>query len=138
MLQFRETFKDGPPLMTMNMGLEGQLSRMLNPVFSPCTHGALPAPSAPGQLTFAQMQRGLYLMGKLPAKKFFLFGTPISASKSPLLHNTAFETLGLPHHYSTFETDTVDDRLREIIRSPTFGGASVTSEYSLALSLGLK
>lgn len=127
MLQFRETFKNGPPLMTMNMGLDGQLSRMLNPVFSPCTHGALPTPSAPGQLTFAQMQRGLHLMGKLPAKKFFLFGTPISASKSPLLHNTAFETLGLPHNYSRFETETVDDRLREIIRSPYFGGASVTS-----------
>ncbi|KAK4057879.1 hypothetical protein OIO90_001098 [Microbotryomycetes sp. JL221] len=131
MLQFRETFKDGPPLMTLNMGPQGQMSRILNPVFSPVTHPLLPSPSAPGQLSFAQVQTGLHLLGQLPARKFYLFGTPIAHSKSPLIHNTAFKTLGMPHEYGLFETDTVDERIRDLIRAPDFGGASVTIPHKL-------
>ncbi|KAK4055664.1 hypothetical protein OIV83_000210 [Microbotryomycetes sp. JL201] len=131
MLQFRETFKDGPPLMTLNMGPQGQMSRILNPVFSPVTHPLLPAPSAPGQLSFAQVQTGLHLLGQLPARKFYLFGTPIAHSKSPLIHNTAFTTLGMPHEYGLLETDVVDERIRSVIRSSDFGGASVTIPHKL-------
>lgn len=135
MLRFRETFKDGPPLMTMNVGPEGRLSRILSPVFGPVTHPALPASSAPGQLSFAQVQTGLHLVGRLPAKKFYLFGQPIAHSKSPLIHNTGFQTLGLPHVYGLHESATVDESVRELIRAPEFGGASVTSELDVEMIL---
>lgn len=131
MLKFREAHHEGKPLMTMNMGAQGQLSRILSPVFCPVTHPLLPFKAAPGQLSFAQVQTGLHLMGQLPAQRFYLFGTPIAHSKSPLLHNTGFTTLGLPHHYSTLETVTVDDQIQSAIRAADFGGASVTIPHKL-------
>ncbi|GAA6053965.1 hypothetical protein NBRC10513_002836 [Rhodotorula toruloides] len=130
MLRFREMFKDGKPLMTMNIGDDGRLSRILNPVFGPVSHPAITA-SAPGQLSFAQIQTGLHLIGHLPARKFYLVGSPIQHSKSPLIHNTAFKVLGLPHHYGLIESEQVNDDIKRAIRAPDFGGASVTIPLKL-------
>ncbi|KAG8760368.1 3-dehydroquinate dehydratase (3-dehydroquinase) [Serendipita sp. 396] len=121
------------PFIAINLGIEGQLSRILNPTFSPVTHPSLPVAAAPGQLSFSQIQIGLHLLGQLPRKNFFLFGSPISKSPSPTLHNTGFRVLGLPHHYSLHETSTVDDSVRQIIRSLNFGGASVTIPHKLTI-----
>ncbi|TBU57260.1 Pentafunctional AroM protein [Dichomitus squalens] len=120
---------DAKPIIAINMGVEGQMSRILNSTFSPVTHNLLPTKAAPGQLTFAQIQTALHLLGQLPAKKFYLFGTPIAHSMSPTLHNTAFEVLGLPHKYELFETETVGDEIRAAIAAPNFGGASVTIPF---------
>ena len=131
LLKFREANTSGKPLMTMNMGAEGQLSRILSPVLGPLTSPLMPTRAAPGQLSFAEVQTGLHLLGRLPAKKFALLGSPIAHSKSPLLHNTGFETLGLPHLYSFLETPTIDASVQAFIRSPDFGGASVTIPHKL-------
>ncbi|KDQ16656.1 hypothetical protein BOTBODRAFT_156573 [Botryobasidium botryosum FD-172 SS1] len=121
------------PLIAINMGLEGQLSRILNPTLSPVSHPLLPTRAAPGQLSFAEIQSALHLIGKLPAKKFYLFGSPIAYSMSPTIHNMGFEVLGLPHHYSLLETPGVDDKIRAALKSEEFGGASVTIPHKLAI-----
>jgi pentafunctional AROM polypeptide len=64
-------------------------------------------------------------------KQFYIFGFPISKSKSPVLHNTAFAHHQLPHHYSYVETDTLDNSVRERLRASNFGGASVTQPHKL-------
>ncbi|KAI0746279.1 Pentafunctional AroM protein [Daedaleopsis nitida] len=120
---------DAKPIIAINMGVEGQMSRILNSTFSPVTHSLLPTKAAPGQLSFVQIQTALHLLGQLPSKRFFLFGTPIAHSMSPTLHNTAFETLGLPHKYELFETQTVGDEMKTAITLPNFGGASVTIPF---------
>ena len=117
------------PTIAINMGVEGQMSRILNSTFSPVTHQLLPTKAAPGQLSFAQVQTALHLLGQLPSKRFFLFGTPIAHSMSPTLHNTAFEALGLPHKYELFETETVGEEIKAAITLPNFGGASVTIPF---------
>ncbi|EIW56195.1 aromatic amino acid family biosynthesis-like protein [Trametes versicolor FP-101664 SS1] len=117
------------PIIALNMGVEGQMSRILNSTFSPVTHPLLPSKAAPGQLSFAQIQTALHLLGQLPAKKFYLFGTPIAHSMSPTLHNTAFEALGLPHKYELLETATVGEEIKAAITAPDFGGASVTIPF---------
>lgn len=119
------------PLLAINMGSAGQISRVLNTVLSPVTHTALPVRAAPGQLSFAEVQQTLHLIGETPAKQFYLFGSPIAHSLSPTLHNTAFQTLGLPHSYGILETETVDDRLRAVLASADFGGANVTIPLKL-------
>jgi len=121
------------PFIAVNLGTNGQLSRILNTTFSPVTHPQLPVAAAPGQLSFAQIQTGLHLLGQLPRKKFFLFGSPISKSPSPTLHNTGFSVLGLPHVYSLHETTTVDNSIRQIIRMTDFGGASVTIPHKIPI-----
>ena len=122
---------DAKPIIAINMGVEGQMSRILNPTFSPVSHPLLPNKAAPGQLSFRQIQQGLHLIGCLPLRKFYLFGTPISQSMSPTLHNTGFDILGLPHQYQLLETQEVGHEIKAAITVPEFGGASVTIPYKL-------
>lgn len=121
----------GKPTIAINMGTEGQISRILNETLSPVTHPLLPSKAAPGQLSFSQIQNALHLIGQLPAQRFYLFGNPISQSMSPTIHNTAFQILGLPHNYQLLETSSVGDEIKAAIRSPEFGGASVTIPFKL-------
>lgn len=130
MMSFRDSVSSAKPFISLNMGEVGKLSRILNPVFSPITSPMLPS-AAPGQMSFADIQKALELMGVLSPKQFYLFGSPIQHSKSPLLHNTAFEKLGLPHFYQRHETSSVDDSLLQILRSNEFGGASVTIPHKI-------
>ena len=118
------------PLIAINMGLKGQLSRILNRFMTPVSHPELPFKAAPGQLSAAEIRTALSLIGEITQKRFYLFGKPVSASRSPALHSTLFKRSGLPHVYSTLETDQVVD-VESVIRSPDFGGASVTIPLKL-------
>lgn len=118
------------PLIAINMGDKGQLSRILNGFMTPVSHPSLPFKAAPGQLSATEIRRGLSLMGEIKAKKFAVFGYPVSGSRSPNLHNTLFAEMGLPHEYGRLETTNVED-VKEFIRSPDFGGASVTIPLKL-------
>jgi len=73
----------------------------------------------------------LHLIGQLEPRRFFLFGNPIAHSMSPILHNTAFEVLGLPHVYDLMETADVGEEIKATMVSPDFGGASVTIPFKL-------
>ena len=132
--QFVEKVKSQPqskPIIAINMGLDGQMSRVLNSTFSPVTHPLLPIKAAPGQLSFKEIQTALNLLGLLPARQFYLFGTPITHSMSPILHNSGFEVLGLPHKYDLLESAVVGEEIKAAIAAPDFGGASVTIPHKL-------
>ncbi|KAJ7125029.1 type I 3-dehydroquinase-domain-containing protein [Mycena epipterygia] len=116
------------PILAINLGPEGKLSRALNRVLSPVSHPLLPRVSSPGQISFYEIQSLLYIVRLLPMKNYYLFGYPIAHSMSPTLQNTAFATLGLPHTYELKETLTVEE-LSDVMNSPNFGGASVTIPY---------
>lgn len=118
------------PLIALNMGALGKLSRIRNPFMTPVSHPALPFKAAPGQLSVAEIRQGLSLIGAIQAKRFVLFGKPIQASRSPALQNRLFKEIGLPHEYSLVETDNAKDA-EAIIRAPDFGGASVTIPLKL-------
>ncbi len=124
---------DSRPLIAINMGQEGQLSRVLNATFSPISHPLLPTRAAPGQLSFVEIQKALHLIGQLPAQQYYLIGDPIHHSVSPTLHNTAHAALGLPHKYSLFETAEVDAKVEALLAQPDFGGASVTIPHKIAI-----
>lgn len=126
-----EAKESNPPLLAINMGQAGQLSRVLNTVLSPITHPLLPVRAAPGQMSFAEIQRTRALIGEIQAKKFYLLGSPIAHSPSPTLHNTGFELLGLPHSYHLHETAIIDESVRALFASPDFGGANATIPLKL-------
>ena len=128
-----EASSNAKPLIAINTGYGGQLSRILNATLSPITHPLMTTSAAPGQLSFSQIQTALHLVGQLPAKKFYLFGSPISSSPSPTLHNTAFRMLGLLHSYGLHESAAVDDSVKKIIKAVDFGGASVTIPHKLSI-----
>lgn len=118
------------PLIAINMGSEGQLSRIQNAFLTPVSHPSLPFKAAPGQLSAAEIRLGLSLHGEIKSKQFYLFGKPISQSRSPAMHNALFKATGLPHHYSILETETVAE-VDSVIRSVDFGGASVTIPHKV-------
>ena len=120
-----------PPVLAFNVGVVGQLSRIQNYVLTPVTHPLLPSKAAPGQLSFAEIQKALNLMGQVPQRNFYLFGCPISASQSPTIHNTGFNQLGLPYNYSLHERETLDETIDEILSNENFGGASVTIPHKV-------
>lgn len=121
------------PLIAINMGEKGKLSRILNKFLAPVTHPVLPFKAAPGQLSVAEINLGRSLLGDLRTKQFYLFGNPVQHSRSPALHNTLFQGLGLPHNYGLYETAEVGDDVKSLLSSPDFGGASVTIPHKLAI-----
>lgn len=109
------------------------MGRILNPILTPVTHPLLPGLAAPGQLSYAQIQQGLHLLGASPAKTFHIFGSPVSHSRSPIIHNTGFKTLGLPHFYDTYDCSDVNEGVIERMNAPSFGGASVTMPMKIPI-----
>ncbi|ORX51180.1 Pentafunctional AroM protein, partial [Hesseltinella vesiculosa] len=130
---FRAAKTGNKPLIAINMGAPGQLSRVVNDCFTPITHAALPQKAAPGQLSLAEIYRARHLIGLLPAKKFWLIGTPIQHSMSPTLHNTGFDVLGLPHQYGLLECHMVEYAEDALLHDQDFGGASVTIPHKVAI-----
>ncbi|KAI8147274.1 EPSP synthase-domain-containing protein [Fennellomyces sp. T-0311] len=128
---FRSSKEGGKDMIAINMGAAGQLSRVLNECLTPTTHPALPSKAAPGQLSLAEINTTRHLLGLLPAKKFWLIGTPIRHSMSPTLHNTGFKALGLPHHYDLLECHMVEYAEDALLKDPDFGGASVTIPHKV-------
>lgn len=122
------------PLIAINMTEVGKASRVINTVFSPVCHPLQPVAAAPGQLSFAQIQQALHLMGLFESRKFWLCGQNIFNSLSPLIHNTSFARLGFPHHYDLLETNSVRD-VAEKVRDPSFGGASITTPFKMDVPL---
>ncbi|RPA79450.1 Pentafunctional AroM protein [Ascobolus immersus RN42] len=111
------------PLIAINMGRIGQLSRIMSKFLTPVAHPLLPFKAAPGQLSVKEIKQALNLMGVIPNKKFYLFGTPISHSKSPVIHQYLYDLHGLPYTYELAESSTIPV---DILKSADFGGASVT------------
>jgi pentafunctional AROM polypeptide len=113
------------PVIALNMGVAGKLSRVLNGFLTPVSHPALPTKAAPGQLSAAEIRRALSLIGGIDPQRYLLFGSPVSKSRSPALHNALFALHGLPHEYSLCETED-PEAVRAAIQAPDFGGASIT------------
>jgi hypothetical protein len=105
------------PLLAVGMGINGQLSRITSPI-SLVTHPMIPFPSAPGQLSLAQVNQALHLMGQLPKQEFHIFSSQSSAKAQAL--NAAFQELGYPY-FCTGHTET--EGIERLVASPNFGGA---------------
>lgn len=69
----------------------------------------------------------------LLAKKYYLLGNKIQKSFSPLLHNTGFKELGLPHTYGLFEVPEVDASVKQLLKDDKLGGLSITAPHKLQI-----
>ncbi|KAI6780720.1 Pentafunctional AROM polypeptide-like protein [Emericellopsis cladophorae] len=98
-------YPNAPPLSAVNMGETGQFSRTLNKVFTPITHPLLPIIAAPGQMSTAEINSALALLGQLPRKNIYGISSTASRSATPQapFYEKCFNELGLPHHFSIVE-----------------------------------
>lgn len=103
--KIRSEYPDAPPLSAVNMGETGQFSRTLNKVFTPITHPLLPIIAAPGQMSTAEINSALALLGQLPKKNIYGISSSASRSATPqaLFYEKCFNELGLPHQFAIVE-----------------------------------
>ena len=113
----------GTPLLAINAGTMGQLSRVLNKFFTPITHPLLPMAAAPGQLSAAEINGALHIVGQLPSRRYFSIG---KQNASPLtgFFQKFFNELGLHHRHATLDYVT-EETLAALARQHDFGGAVV-------------
>lgn len=113
------------PMIGLVMGERGLMSRVLSPKFGGfLTFGSLEAGfvSAPGQPTVEELL-DLYnfrLIGP-DTKVYGVVGNPISHSKSPLIYNAAFKSIGYDGIYLPLLVDSVKTFL-DTYSSPDFAG----------------
>lgn len=133
---FRSTIKargaDSPLLSAVNMGQMGQLSRALNTVFSPITHPLLPMIAAPGQLTAAEINEALHIMGQLPKRDLYTIGSFRSTPQSMFMEKCLNE-LGLPHSLTCIDRGPKNS-MESVLLHPQFGGASLNPPVSASTS----
>jgi hypothetical protein len=68
----------------------------------------------------------------VPARDFYLFGSPIAHSPSPQMHNSMFKECCLPGVYTKLDTTEID-AVCKAMRHGRFGGASVTIPHKEAI-----
>ena len=131
---FRSTIKArfSHPLSAVNMGQMGQLSRVLNTVFSPITHPLLPIIAAPGQLTAAEINGAMHVMGQLPKRDMYAIGS-FRATPQSMFIEKCFNELGLPHNFSCVDRG-MRGSIESLIKKPNFGGACINPPVSSSLS----
>ncbi|XXH03792.1 hypothetical protein Hte_010198 [Hypoxylon texense] len=133
--KIRSQFPASPPLSAVNMGETGQFSRTLNKVFTPITHPLLPIIAAPGQMSAAEINAALSLLGQLPKKSIYGISSPSSRIATPYapFYEKCFNELGLPHQFAVVERHPKDPVCVEALcNQRAFGGAYLTPPVSLS------
>ena len=111
------------PLLAINAGTMGQLSRVLNRFFTPTTHPLLPMAAALGRLSAAEINGALHMVGQLPSRTYYSIG---KRDASPLMgfFQRFFNELGLRHRYSILD-HVSEETLESLTRQSDFGGAMI-------------
>jgi 3-dehydroquinate dehydratase-1 len=130
--KIRAEYPNSPPLSAVNMGETGQFSRTLNRVFTPITHPLLPIIAAPGQMSAAEINQALALLGQLPKKNYYGIGSASSrtaASQAPF-YEKCFNELGLPHQFASVERQPKSTAMEAWCNQRHFGGAYLNPPVS--------
>ncbi|CAG9981097.1 unnamed protein product [Clonostachys byssicola] len=120
------------PLLAVGMGLNGQLSRITSPI-SLVTHPLIPFPSAPSQLSLAEVHKARYLIGQLEKRDLSIRGTDErSVRRVAQCLQAAFDELGYPHFCHVdgsdrYKTITVTETLESADSVLEFVGKLFTS-----------
>ncbi|KAK7512166.1 type I 3-dehydroquinase-domain-containing protein [Phyllosticta citriasiana] len=132
----------GPPFSGLNMSPAGQLSRMLNKVFTPITHPLLPMIAAPGQLSAAEINTALHSMGHMPKLDIYGIGSHKLATQA-LFFEKCFNELSLPHNFlfvdkaapppsrGSASSSSLSNQVEAIVRREGFGGAFINPPLPL-------
>ncbi|KAF4121022.1 3-dehydroquinate dehydratase I [Geosmithia morbida] len=131
--RMRAEHPDAPPLSAVNMGETGQLSRTLNGPFTPVTHPLLPIIAAPGQMSTAEINSALALLGQMPRKNIYGISSAAQRSATPQapFYEKCFNELGLPHHFSIVERQPANPASIEAwCNQRHFGGAYLDPGFS--------
>ena len=131
--KMRSEYPDAPPLSAVNMGQTGQFSRTLNKVFTPITHPLLPIIAAPGQMSTAEINAALALLGQLPKKNIYGISSTACRSATPQapFYEKCFNELGVPHQFAIVERQPGNPAgIEAWCNQANFGGAYLDPGFS--------
>ncbi|KAK9452073.1 uncharacterized protein V1518DRAFT_49779 [Limtongia smithiae] len=135
----RHAAEHGCHLSAFNTGHAGRLSQIFNPILTPVVaHYAadstlldplnVPLSGLPREVSAYGAQKVLHSAFALPTLRFYIFGNDIAKSISPLVHNSAFQAMGLPHAQMYYQTDNPGN-IAQLARSIGLGGIAVTTPH---------
>ncbi|KAL2830278.1 hypothetical protein BDW59DRAFT_178016 [Aspergillus cavernicola] len=120
--------KSNISIIMYNTGILGRTSVCLNPVLSPVV---LPESGCIG-VTVPEVQKALTACFLSPRKLFTIVGQLVEHSLSPVMHNAAFATCGLPHVYRTLAAGTLS-HIQPLLDDENHGGIAVSLPYKTAI-----
>jgi shikimate 5-dehydrogenase len=147
---FRNTIFAKPrriPLICYNTGRAGRRSACFNQVLTPVIPEALMKDSVDFEervqhnaetswLTVQQATHILYASFTYDPMEFYVLGASAGYSLSPAMHNAAYRTCGMPHHFYRIQTMSLNDKLGELLRKSNFGGTAISQPFKVqAISL---
>ncbi|KAG2452420.1 hypothetical protein HYH02_002663 [Chlamydomonas schloesseri] len=132
-----EEERDGRgPMIALSMGERGQIVRLLAAKYGGHLTFAAMSPeraSAPGQPDIGRLAGLFNYRKQTPSTKVFgIIGNPVTQSKSPLIHNTAFQHIGFDGVYVPLLVDDLDRFLAAFADYDDFAGFSVTIPHKEA------
>lgn len=129
MLTWKKNYSN--TLITISMGLQGQVSRILGPIFqTPITYACLNTDlaTAPGQLSASTLKE-LYRYHHLNPRTAIcgLIGDPIACSISDVTHNAVFKACGLDAVYVKMQVKEAElQEFLHLAKHIPFRGLSIT------------
>jgi len=124
------------PTIALAMGEKGVITRLLAAKYGGHLTFAAMSPekaSAPGQPDIQLLKTLFNFHGQTAATKVFgIIGNPVSHSRSPLLHNTAFQHVGFDGVYVPLLVDDMSRFLAAFQEHTDFQGFSVTIPHKEA------
>ena len=119
------------PIIAHATGDLGRLSLICNSTLTPVSRVSsrgMADSSRRTNMTLSERWSSLFTLRILDPLQFSVVGDCVPHSLSPAMHNAAFQALGMPHVYNTFQTSSLDG-LRRLFASASFGGASISLPF---------
>jgi len=125
------------PLIAYNNGHLGRPSKMSNFMLTPVLshlQGATKQGSSQlrtGDMTIKQITQALFANFEYDPLQFYVLGSSISFTRSPIMHGTAFEFYGLTHHLQHCDVSSFEDALK-FVRNDRCGGCCISFPFKEA------
>lgn len=123
-----------PPLIAYNTGQLGRTSQVFNTILTSVTHSSIRRDIVDNgpQITSKDAVQALFHSFVLDPLKYYVFGTSVSFSLSPAMHNAAYRICGMDHEYKAMDI-TSFSQIETLANDPHFGGASIALPYKVSI-----
>jgi len=130
------------PLICYNTGRAGRRSACFNQVLTPVIPEAFMKDKSEFEervrhnpetswLTIQEATHILYASFTYDPMEFYILGAKAGYSLSPVMHNAAYRTCGMPHSFDRKQTATLEGSLADLLKKSNFGGTAISQPFKI-------